>query len=72
MYFCVDGKEVSTSVGFKRLPQELAPSPFSYSFYTSEVDRCLPENCRLMQFNDDLAVNSSHYHSKVAQRQTQI
>jgi ribonuclease HI len=67
MLFYVDGKVVASSIGFKGLPQGSALSPFSYSFYTSEVDSCLPSNCSLVQYADDLAVYCSHKHAASAQ-----
>jgi ribonuclease HI len=72
MSFYIDGQVVASTVGFKGLPQGSALSPFSYSFYTSEVDRCLPENCSLLQYADDLAVYSSNSHSQIAIRRIQV
>jgi ribonuclease HI len=59
MVFHYDNKPVAESVGYKGLPQGSALSPFSYSFYTAEVDLNLPNECSLLQYADDLAVYSS-------------
>jgi ribonuclease HI len=72
MLFYVDGKVMATSVGYKGLPQGSSLSPFSYSFYTSEVDYCLPANCSLVQYADDLAVYSSDAHANCIQNTIQI
>ncbi len=67
MTFYINGKEVASSVGFKGLPQGSALSPFSYSFYTSRVDSCLPDTCSLVQYADDLAVYCANTHTERAQ-----
>jgi hypothetical protein len=66
MSFVADGKKILSF--FKGLPPGSSLSPFSYSFYTSEIDRCFPENCSLMQYAKDLEVYSPHYHSEGTQR----
>jgi hypothetical protein len=55
-------------VRFKSLSQSLVLSPFSYSFYTSQVDRVLPVRCSMLQYTDNLAVYVSHVNVENAQR----
>jgi Reverse transcriptase (RNA-dependent DNA polymerase) len=50
MLFYCDGQVVEKSVGFKGLPQGSTLSPFSYRFYTSEVDLFLPSTQMTRQF----------------------
>jgi hypothetical protein len=45
MMFYYDNQPVAECVGFKGVPQGLALSPSSYSFYTSQADRVLPVRC---------------------------
>lgn len=67
LIFYIDGQMIQSSIGYKGLPQGSSLSPFSYSFYTSEVDLSIPRDCSLIQYADDLAVYYSHKDAKVAQ-----
>jgi Reverse transcriptase (RNA-dependent DNA polymerase) len=61
-------KIIRLSIICPGLPQGSTLSPFSYSFDTSEVDLCLPRNCSLIQYADDLAVYCSDAHSECIER----
>jgi ribonuclease HI len=72
MLFYVDGKQMAASVGYKGLPQGSSLSPFSYSFYTSDVDTCIPSDCSIVQYADDLAIYSSNVNEIFIQNSIQL
>lgn len=54
--FVINGEISSQFFSDRGVPQESTLSPFLFNLYTSGCMRCLPADCRIVEFADDIAL----------------